>query len=197
MKKRRLVIFSLATLLILLGATSAMADSEQVDYRYLLSAGDLAPVFPGVPLCDPNDPTAPPCPDIATAANGDWIVLEGEGTLSIHPKTADGRGSFTHYFADGGSVSGTWEATELLSFSSYGPSPVFPQEFESGRARMKVDLLVGGAKVADAILTVGCLLPEVDAPGGVFEGGTLNVQGGLNFSKLGGGGMFSTLFIQL
>jgi hypothetical protein len=173
-----------------------MADGEQVDYRYLLSAGDL---FPGVPLCDPNDPTAPPCPNIATAANGDWIVLEGEGTLSIHPKTAGGGGIFTHYFADGGSVSGTWEATELLSFSSYGPSPLpgWPAEFLSGRARMKVDLLVGGAKVADAILTVGCLLPDVDAPGGVFEGGTLNVQGGSNFSKLGGGGMFSTLFIQL
>ena len=105
----------------------------------------------------------------------------------------------SHYFADGGSVSGTWEATELLNFSSYGPSPEpgWPVEFLSGRARIKVDLLIDNEKVADAILTVGCLLPGVDAPGGVFEGGTLNVQDGSNFSKLGGGGMFSTLFIQL
>jgi hypothetical protein len=187
LKKFRFVIFALVILIILVGVTSAIAGSDEVKYQYLVSTGLV---------CDPDPPPGDPvCPNIATAANGDWIVFEGEGNLSIHPKTADGGGSFTHYFADGGSVVGTWEATELLSFSSYGPSPQFPPAFESGRARMKVKLLVEGEKVADAILTVGCLLPEVEAPGGVFEGATLNVRGGPNFSKLGGEGSFATVFI--
>ena len=191
MKNFRLAIFSLLLLLIMVGVTGALADSGRRDYRYLVSSGD---VFPGDPLCVPEDPDVPPCPSMAKAANGDIIVLEGEGELSIHPKSANGGGEWTHKFADGGQVSGTWEATELLSFSSYGPTPIFPQEFESGRARIQVRLLVGGEWVADAILTVGCLLPGVDAPDGVFEGATLNVLGGLNFSKLAGA-HFATLFI--
>ncbi len=35
---------------------------------------------------------------------------------------------------------------------------------------------------ADAKLSLGCKLPEVRLPGGVYEGVRLKVQGGLNFN---------------
>jgi hypothetical protein len=129
---------------------------------------------------------------VARASNGDTIEIAGEGTLSVHPKSVTGSGTFTHNFAGGGSVSGTWTATELLSFKSYGSSSAVPPNWEAGKAIIRVHLVADGME-ADAILTVGCILPEVIVPGGLFEGSTLNVQGGLNFNKADVG---STLFLR-
>ncbi|MGH7700418.1 MAG: hypothetical protein ACREMJ_07885, partial [Gemmatimonadales bacterium] len=84
-----------------------------------------------------------PTPNIATASNGDRVELSGTGTLATHPKSVTGAGTFTHKNAAGDVVgSGTWTATELLSFRSYGPSPVpgFPPDFEAGVAEIKVHL---------------------------------------------------------
>ncbi len=170
----------------------AYAGSETLDYRCFAGAGEVGePFAPGVTVCD----FGVPCPDVATASNGDTIEIAGEGTLSVHPKSVTGSGSFTHNFAAGGSVSGTWTATQLLSFKSYGSSPAavgLPPTWEAGKAIIRVQLFVGGNPVATGTLTVGCILPEVEVPGGAFEGSTLNVHGGPNFNKAD---VASTLFI--
>ncbi len=164
----------------------AGAKSETLDYRWLAGEGDTA--FGS--LCE--DLGGPPCPNVATASNGDTIEIAGEGTLSVHPKSVTGNGTFTHTFAGGGSVSGTWTATQLLSFKSYGPVAGFPPNFEAGRATISVQLFVGGNPVGSGILTVGCLLGGPKEPGGLFEGVKLSVQGGPNFNKVV---PTSTLFI--
>lgn len=188
MKKLRLIIFALVVLIILLGVTGAMADSDHPEYRWLAGAGVVDFPNPGDTACD----LGVPCPDVATASNGDTIEIAGEGTLSVHPKSVTGSGTFTHNFAGGGSVSGTWEAIQLLSFKSYGSSPVLPSTWEAGKAIIRVQLTANGLEF-DGILTVGCILPEVKVPGGTFEGSTLNVQDVLNFNKADLG---ATLFIR-
>ena len=163
----------------------AGAKSETLNYRWLAGTGDTG--FGA--LCNGG----PPCPNVATASNGDTIEIEGEGTLSVHPKSVTGNGTFTHNIAGGDSVTGTWTATQLLSFKSYGPGPApFPSVFEAGRATISVQLFVGGNPVGSGILTVGCLLGGPKEPGGLFEGVKLNVQGGPNFNKVD---PTSTLFI--
>lgn len=168
----------------------ANAGSGTLEYRWLAGAGVVDFPAPGVTVCE----LGPPCPDVATASNGDTIEIAGEGTLSVHPKSVTGSGTFTHNFAGGGSGSGTWTATELLSFKSYGPSPAsvgLPPTWEAGKAIIRVRLVAGGME-ADGILTVGCILPGVQVPGGAFEGTTLSLQGGPNFNKSDEG---ATLFI--
>ncbi len=80
-------------------------------------------------------------------------------------------------------MNGTWTATELLSFKTYGPSPILDQTFRTGLAHIRVQLVGDDGTEAQGILTVGCILPQVKMPGGVFEGVRLNVQGLLNFNK--------------
>ena len=169
-----------------------MAGSETVEYRWL--AGEGVVDFPETDdlLCD----LGLPCPDVATASNGDTMEIAGEGTLSVHPKSVTGSGSFTHNFAGGGSASGTWTATELLSFKSYGSPPAavgLPPTWEAGKAIIRVHLIAENGLEFDGILTVGCVLPGVRVPGGAVEGSTLNVQDVINFNKAELG---ATLFIR-
>ena len=183
--RRQLTVFVTLALVMSSLTGVAGAKSETLDYRWLAGAG----VTDVGPLCELG---GPPCPDVATASNGDTIEIAGEGTLSVHPKSVTGNGTFTHNFAGGGSVSGTWTATQLLSFKSYGPVAGFPPNFEAGRATISVQLFVGGNPVGSGILTVGCLLGGPKEPGGLFEGVKLSVQGGPNFNKAVA---TSTLFI--
>ena len=81
-------------------------------------------------------------------------------------------------------MSGSWTATELLSFKTYGDSPILDPTWRTGIAHIRVHLVSDdGTMEADGILSVGCILPQVKMPGGVFEGVRLNVQGGPNFNK--------------
>ncbi len=146
-------------------SANRMTGGESVTYQYV--------AFPG---------------DEAGAANGDRIELSGDGTFSLHPNSAtSGNGVFTHSNATGTVLaSGTWTATELLSFQSYGPSPQFPPTFEAGKAVIRIHLSpAGGGPGADAIFTLGCVLPggEADDPGGAFEGIRVAVEGGPNFNR--------------
>ena len=101
------LIAALALMLSVLGAGSVAADSGSANYVYLIATDFLCGL----------DPSA--CPAITMASNGDTLEMSGGGTLSIHPKSVTGGGTFTHHFAGGGSLSGTWTAKELLSFNSY------------------------------------------------------------------------------
>ena len=145
-------------------------------------------------LCNPGQ--MPACPDAARASStGDVIDISGFGELAIHPKSISGIGIFSATALEqfGDPVEGTWEATQLLSFKSYGPGDFGPA-LHAGLAMIRIHLLVDGSWVADAILTLGCILPGAKVPGveggvaaagvrgGALEGVRVNVQGGLNFN---------------
>lgn len=143
-----------------------------------------------------------PGPDVAGAANGDILEVTGTGTLSVHPKSITGGGTFVHKDADGNVLgSGTWTATGLESFQSYGPSPEFPESFRAGRAVMRIRLdPEGGGSPIGGTLQLGCVLPggEADDPGSAFEGVKVSVNGGPNFNRVLGNealGFSPTLFI--
>jgi len=129
------------------------------------------------------------------AANGDTVTLstlEEGGTFSPTAKTADAEGEFTHKASDG-SVKGTgsWQATALLSYHSFGPATAdqvaffgLPTGSEGGDAKLAVHLTPesGGAGF-DAVLDVICQLGT--PPPSAHEGITLVVQRvGLNFNEI-------------
>ena len=172
--KRKLRSVSLIAVLVLilsvLSVGSVSADSGSATYQYLIGTGFLCSL----------DPSG--CPDVAMADNGDTIDITGSGTLSIHPDSVSGGGTFTHHIA-GGSASGTWTAEELLSFVSYGSSPLFPPALTTGKALIRVHLVAdGGSPQADAILRVTCVFPGAKVPAGADEGVRLNIQDLLNFN---------------
>lgn len=153
------------------------SEAGAAEFEYLVATGFLCGLAPEA------------CPAISKAANGDSIELSGAGTLSIHPKSVTGGGAFTHKAADGSVIgAGTWEATQLLSFDSYGTSPGFSPDFEGGFALMRVHLSPG----FDAILRIDCALGKVPA-GHTPDGIDLAVEGGPNFNKRIGG---FTIFIR-
>jgi hypothetical protein len=162
-----------------LGVSRASADSGAATYTYLIGTGGVEG------------------PDVAMALNGDTITMTGSGTLSVHPKTVSGGGSFTHKNAAGAVlVRGTWTATQLLSFDNYGcgffSGGTLPPNFCGGLALIRVHLApsAGGPGV-DAVLQVNCLLGKV--PAGAKEGIRLAVDNGLNFNREVSG---ETLFVR-
>ena len=166
--------------------------------RWLLSALLLSAAFAVVPpsavATEPNNQSATyefhlEEPNAAAAPNGDTITLTGMGVFSVHPKGASGGGGFTHNFAAGGSVSGTWTADGLVSFQPYGCGVVFgtplPENFCGGQILLRVTLSPTGGGSLSGNLWVTCLIgPHV--PAGAQEGVRLNTTG-LNFNKEAGG----------
>lgn len=163
-------------------AGSAFADSGARTYTYLIASGFLCGL----------DPSA--CPVISRASeNDDTITMSGAGTFSIHPGSVSGGGTFTHKDAGGTVIAtGTWTATELLSFHSYGTSPGFPPTVEGGQVLMRVHLSPSGGGGFDAILQVHCLIGTF--PPGAQEGIRLAIAGGLNFNHEVSG---FTIYIRL
>ena len=134
-------------------------------------------------------------PNISRAPNGDQIaVTSGEGsTFSVHPKSVNASGTFTHTDSNGNVLgSGTWTATQLLTYQSYGcgvvvsEGVVLPPNFCGGMLKLRVLLSVGGQQYP-GILTVFCIIgPKApashDEPDG--EGIHLVVPGVANFNKI-------------
>ncbi len=178
------------------------ASASDMGGPFLWVAGDTTFFNAMPPPCVPSTspvPATPSCPDAAIASStGQRIDIAGLGMLTLHPKTINGGGTF---FADalvlGGDPvldgEGTWKAVELLSFKSYGPGDP-PPFVLAGLAMIRIQLLVNETWVADAILTLGCILEGAKVPGveggvagpgvrgGALEGVRVNVQDGLNFN---------------
>lgn len=175
------VVFGLV--LLGMGALGTKADSGSANFVYLAGSGFLCGLSPSA------------CPDVADASNGDTIHLSGTGTLSIHPKSVSGAGTFTHKDSAGNTLAtGGWTAMELLSFNDYGTSPGVPPALHGGLAIIRVHLSpsAGGPGV-DAILEVDCALGKV--PPGHEEGVRLAIQAAdTNFNKKVSG---FTVFIEL
>ena len=174
---------ALALTVSVFGPASVSADSGSASYVYLIGTGG------------PNPPKGP---DVAMADNGDTVAVAGSGTLSIHPASVSGSGTFTHMDSGGGVLAaGTWTATRLESFNDYGTAPGFPPTFHAGEALILVHLVVTsgpftGAE-ADAVLTVTCALEGATVPGGKDEGIRLAIQNLINFNKHVSG---QTVFIK-
>lgn len=173
---RRLIF--VATLVIALSAfegPTASANSSNESFGFLAGSGFLCGL----------GPTA--CPDVARADNGDTIQITGSGMLTTSPKTARGSGTFVHKRGSITVASGTWKATDLLSFQDAGSSPVFPPALHAGSALFAVHLVVTGGPAtglqADGVLRVTCELPGALVSGNRDEGVRLVVDDIINFNK--------------
>ena len=177
---RRLILFVLGlTAALVLLPTTATADSATHTFLVVMDV-----------------------PNIGVAANGDTISITGEGEFSVHPKSVEAEGAFTHATATGTVLaSGTWEATELLEYPSYGCGEVFgdplPANFCGGVVKMRVTLMPTGTSLhLPGILTVICVIgpnPPNSVNGPRSEGVTLNVPGVINFNRSAGG---ENIYIQ-
>jgi hypothetical protein len=167
------------------GKPPPAGKKQSTTYQYLVGSG---------PLC--GLPVPSPCPTIAKAPRGDTIEVAGQGTLSVHPKSVTGGGTFTHKGTTGNVIaSGTWTATKLLSFKSYGTSSLaaLPPGASAGKALIRVRLSAG-SMTFKGTLWMFCELPDVPIPAGFHEGIRLSIAGtGLNFNKQVSG---VTLFIR-
>jgi hypothetical protein len=177
---------STAALALLVSATLGCSADRISDP----SARTLSPGTPAFGAVDQNESSTYTWHvnnTITEASNGDRVQLVGTGPLGIHPKSASGGGTFEHRDAGGTLIgSGAWSVTELLSFQSYGPSPLFPSTFNGvgGKAQLRVQLTPTGTTIVlEGILDVECMLPGLDVPGGTVEGVNLVVPGVANFNK--------------
>jgi len=184
------MVLSTILLLGMLGAAPASARHAPESFAFLLGTDFL---------CD-LDPVAG-CPDLAAAPSGDTIQLSGSGTFSVHAKTASGGGEWTHLAPDGSSVGGgTWEATGLISFASYGSGSAqdLPPETWGGKALLAVRLVVPEAGIeAPAMIWVTCTLGN-KIPSSATEGIRVLAAptpfGGINFNQEAGG---LTVFLNM
>jgi hypothetical protein len=162
---------AITLLLAFSGANIAFADSSSHSYDYLVGTGFLCAIYPGA------------CPDITMASNGDTISVTGSGSFTTHPDSVSGGGTFTHTSSQGVVLAtGTWTATKLMSFISYGPGFAPDPTLYAGKAVIAVNLYVGSTLVHTGVMTIICMLDE-PIPPGHHEGIHLNVQDGINFNK--------------
>jgi hypothetical protein len=167
-----------------------------------LAVAGLLALMPASAAADPNNESATfelhvDVPNVAMASNGDTIGITGTGTFSVHPKSVDVSGTFTHNHAGGDTVAGTWTATDLLSFEFYGCGVVssigvtLPPNFCGGALKMRVVLMPAGTNfVVPGIITVFCVIgpqapPTHDNPTQPGEEGvTVVVPGIANFNEI-------------
>ena len=121
-------------------------------------------------------------PPSAVAKNGDQLDIslsEDLAPFTFHPKTVSGGGSFTIRNAAGEVLStGTWVATKLNSFQSYGSTEVEPGVFLFGGTLHLHIALSTGEK---AILRLRCT-DFGNPPPGAVQGMALQVVGGNHFT---------------
>ena len=136
-------------------------------------------------------------PNVAMAPNGDTLAITGSGVFSTHPKTVTATGSFTHTVAGGSPITGTWTATNLISFQFYGCGSVpaigltLPPNVCGGVLKMRVTFSPAGTTVTlPGIITVFCVIgpkapPPHDNPTQTGEEGmTAVVPSVANFNKI-------------
>ena len=136
-------------------------------------------------------------PNVAMAPNGDTLALTGTGVFSAHAKTVTASGTFTHDVVGGDTLTGTWTATDLLSFEFYGCGVVpsigatLPPDFCGGALKMRVVFMPNGTSLTlPGIITVFCVIgpqapPTHDNPTEPGEEGAIAVVPGIaNFNKI-------------
>jgi hypothetical protein len=156
-------------------------------------------------LAPASIPALADAPNIGVAANGDRVAITCEsrgdvcGTFSVHPKAAEASGEFVHTNADGRVLgAGTWKATQLMDYQSYGCGVVFgmqiPPNFCGGKVKLRVTLTTAIGQF-DGILTVFCIVgPNPPDSHDELDGATLSVPGIINFNHAVDG---DNVFIKL
>jgi hypothetical protein len=138
-------------------------------------------------------------PNFGTAANGDMVTITGSADFSVNPKSAEGSGTFTHTASDGTvRGSGTWAATGLVAYQSYGcgivhlpeGDVILPPNFCGGKVKLRVTLTTPAGQLP-ATMTVICIIGP-NPPDSAFgdkrsEGAMLVVPGVINFNHTAGG----------
>jgi hypothetical protein len=190
----RVALFPIAAGILIACRTDTIAAPSDLPFAAKVVDQNLSATY-GWHAGDAFTPPLVP-PDVAEAANGDRIILSGTGTLTLHPKSAAGGGIFTHTTAEGTVLAtGTFTATELLSFESYGPSPLLPPFLNAGEALIRVALVPDGSTTSiDGILRIECVLPGSTFPGGKEEGINLLLPGLANFNHQVSG---ATVFVRI
>lgn len=158
------------------------SHNEGTSYEYLIATGALCS------LPEPN-----PCPVVMRGENGETIEITGQGTLTVNPDSVTGGGNFVHKDNAGNVLGiGTWTATELVSFRSWGTQGDLPPNFEGGRAKIRVHLTPdGGGAGFDGSLRIICTIG--DFPSSSHEGVELTLWRAPNFTEKVSG---LTLFIR-
>jgi hypothetical protein len=167
-----------------------------------LAAAGLLTFVPGPATADPNNASGTwqlhiEVPNVARASNRDTLAITGTGVFSIHPKAVTASGTFTHTVAGNGSFTGTWTATDLLSFEFYGCGVVssigatLPPNFCGGALKMRVAFAPAGtSQSVPGIINIFCVIgsqapPPHDNPTEPGEEGmTAVVPGVANFNKI-------------
>jgi hypothetical protein len=188
MKTRLAVALGLAVGTLAFGVPAAVGHEEN-------GTGNVAVTY-GVTINVPNGAQAP---------NGDRALVgctpgpSGCGTFTTKDKAVDMEGTFVHTDSAGNVLGeGTWVATQLISYESYGcgvvdfdgpgPSPpvTIPPNICGGALKLRV-LLTVGTQQFDGILTIFCIVGE-NPPNShdelSEEGVTLNIVGGINFNQV-------------
>ncbi|MEP6468236.1 MAG: hypothetical protein ABJC24_00535 [Chloroflexota bacterium] len=144
--------------------------------------------------------------NVGVAANGETIEITCEageevcGTFSVHPKAIEASGEFAHFLADGSLfATGTWTATDLISFHAYGCGEVFgtpiPPDLCGGAVKFAATFSTPLGEL-DGTITVFCIVGP-KAPSSLDhafgEGVTVVVPGIINFNHPGGG---DNIYIQ-
>lgn len=137
------------------------------DYNFLIASGFL---------CDADH--FRDCPAVAQTANGESIEIDGAGTLNVANKSVVGAGAFTERTRMGEVVTtGTWVATGLMNFQSYGLAPgalqldypklrAFRPPFMSlGKVPDPMSAAMAGPVAVGGLAVIGIrLLPDVGNP---------------------------------
>src|SRR5207237_4949052 len=108
-------------------------------------------------------------------------------TFNAATKAADGGGTFEHHHADGSLFAvGTWTASGVISFVSYGTSAGLPPTFFGGKLALRVAATPAGegAPTFPGAMTVYCLIGI--PPSAVEEGVRVKLYDLLNFNPLSG-----------
>ena len=144
--------------------------------------------------------------NVGVAASGDTIHVTCEagkgvcGTFAVNPKSIEASGEFQHFDPAGNLfASGTWTATELISFHPYGCGEVLgeaiPPDLCGGAVKFRATFSTPIGELGGTI-TVFCIVgPKAPSshnePSG--EGVTVVVPGIVNFNHTGGG---DNIFVQ-
>ncbi len=167
----------------------------------LVAAAATLMLTPGAAVADPNNEAATfqlliEVPNVAQAPNGDQVAVTGDGVFSVHPKSVNASGGFTHTNSQGTVLaSGTWTATDLLSFEFYGcrfiPAlgvDLGDDNLCGGALKLSVVLTPSGTSLAiPGTLTIFCIIgPQAPPPHNnpTGEGINLVVKDVINFNQI-------------
>ena len=126
-----------------------------------------------------------PVPQVAQAANDEQVSITGSGVFSVNPKSTTATGTY----ATTASGSGTWVATQLLSFVPYGCLPAPHANFCGGKLMLQVLLTDStSGQQFGGVMSVFCLIGN--PPTSAEEGARLDIIGKNNFNRIVSGGNF-------